>query len=154
MSAYFTQSLVSKSILLVEDDHNDVILIRRAFKKANIDIPLNVVHDGEEAIKYLSNQHPYQDINKYALPSLILLDLKLPRVTGLELLSWIRSHEKIKRILVVVLTSSQESPDVIQAYDLGANSYLVKPVNFEDLKTLMKTMYSYWFHLNQEPVIN
>jgi CheY-like chemotaxis protein len=142
-----------QSILLVEDDSNDVLLVRRAFRKAKVDLPINIVADGEEAITYLTNQPPYDHPEKYPIPSLVLLDLKLPRITGLELLEWCRNQPQFKRLLIVVLTSSQENPDVNKAYDLGANSYLIKPIQFADLITLMQNVYTYWLKLNQTPVI-
>lgn len=142
-----------QSILLVEDDSNDVLLVRRAFRKANIKVLINIVSDGEEAITYLTHQPPYDDPAKYPLPSLVLLDLKLPRITGLELLEWCRQQPQFKRLLVVVLTSSQENPDINKAYDLGANSYLIKPVQFDDLITLMKNVHTYWLQLNTTPSI-
>jgi CheY-like chemotaxis protein len=153
MTNYLNQIPTADSILLVEDDSNDVILIRRAFRKAGIEIPIHIVADGEEAITYLTNQPPYDHPEKYPLPTLVLLDLKLPRVSGLEVLEWLRNQPKFKRLLVVVLTSSQESPDVNKAYDLGANSYLIKPVNFDDLTGLMGTIHSYWLDLNQRPLM-
>lgn len=153
MTSYLNQIPTASSILLVEDDSNDVILIRRAFRKAEIEIPIHIVSDGEEAITYLTHQSPYDDLEKYPRPTLVLLDLKLPRVTGLEVLEWVRTQPELKRLLVVVLTASQESPDVNKAYDLGANSYLVKPVNFNDLVALTETIHSYWLNLNQRPLM-
>lgn len=153
MTNYLRKTPTANSILLVEDDSNDVILVRRAFRKAEIDIPIQIVSDGEEAIAYLTNQPPYEDREEYPLPTLILLDLKLPRVTGLEVLEWIRNQPHLKRLLVVVLTSSSESPDVNKAYDLGANSYLIKPVTFSNLVELMEKVHGYWFTLNQPPLI-
>jgi CheY-like chemotaxis protein len=153
MTNYLQETPTPQSILLVEDDSNDVLLVRRAFRKANIQIPINIVADGEEAIAYLTNQSPYDDPEQYPVPSLILLDLKLPRITGLEFLEWCRNQPRFKRLLVVVLTSSQEHPDVSKAYDLGANSYLVKPLKFDDLMTLMKNVYDYWLQLNKIPMI-
>ena len=112
------------SILLVEDDYNDILLIQRAFRKAEIQQSMLQVTDGDEAIAYLSGEGQYTDRQTYPIPSLILLDLKLPRRSGLEVLAWIRQQTKLKRLLVVVLTSSQENSDLNRAYDLGANSYL------------------------------
>lgn len=140
-------------ILLVEDDYNDVLLIKRAFRKAQIEPPISLVSDGDEAIAYLSREGKYTDLEKYPIPLLVLLDLKLPRRSGLEVLSWIRQHPKFKRLLVVVLTSSQENSDLSRAYDLGANSYLVKPVDFQDFVNLIQLVDAYWFKLNQKPEI-
>ena len=140
-------------ILLVEDDPNDIILIKRAFEKARITNPLQVVEDGEEAISYLAGKGPYGDREKYSLPMLILLDLKLPRKSGHEVLGWLRKQPMLKRLTVVVLTSSQQSSDINRAYDLGANSYLVKPVTFDALVEMVKTLNLYWLLLNENPII-
>lgn len=134
------------SILLVEDDHNDVLLIKRAFQKVNIANPIIVVNDGEQAISYLAGREPYVDRN---LPVLVLLDLKLPRKSGHEVLEWLRTQPNLKRLPVVVLTASSESSDVNLAYDLGANSYLVKPVTFDSLVEMVKTLNLYWLILNK-----
>lgn len=146
-----TGQLPDKAILLVEDNPDDVLLIRRAFRKAHIVNPLFVVGDGEQAIAYLSGTGPYADRRTYPLPMLILLDLKLPRVSGFEVLAWLRRQPRLKRMPVVVLTSSRESPDINRAYELCANSYLVKPVAFDDLLEMMKTLNLYWLILNEPP---
>jgi len=139
------------TILLVEDDPNDVLLIQRAFRKSNVANPIQVVGDGEEAIAYLSGQGPCADRERYPLPLLLLLDLKLPRKSGFEVLEWLRQQPGLKRLPVVVLTSSAETPDVNRAYDLGANSYLVKPVRFEDLLHMVQTLNLYWLIINEKP---
>ncbi len=149
IEAYQSQELMP--ILLVEDNYNDVLLIQRAFRKAKIEPQMSIVDDGDEAIAYLSREGKYSDREQYPLPSLILLDLKLPRRSGLEVLAWIRQQPELKRLLVVVLTSSQENSDLAKAYDLGANSYLVKPVNFQDFVSLIELIDAYWFKLNQRP---
>lgn len=138
-------------MLLVEDDPNDILLIQRAFAKACLVNPLKVVRDGEEALNYLSGTGDFADRGRYPLPSLILLDLKLPRKSGLEILQWLRQQPNLKHIPVIVLTSSKESSDVSRAYDLGANSYLVKPVGFEGLLELVKSIGMYWMILNKTP---
>jgi DNA-binding response OmpR family regulator len=139
------------TILLVEDDSNDVFLIQRAFRKANLANPIQVVQDGEAAVLYLSGQEPYSDRDRYPLPILMLLDLKLPRRSGLEVLEWLRQQPKLKRMPVVMLTSSREHADINQAYDLGANSYLVKPVAFDGLLNMVKSLNQYWLILNENP---
>jgi CheY-like chemotaxis protein len=139
------------SILLVEDDSNDVFLIQRAFRKAGIPNPLQVVEDGEAAVFYLAGKPPYNDRDRYPLPDLILLDLKLPRKSGLEVLEWLRQQAELKRLPVVVLSSSKENREINRAYDLGANSYLVKPVAFEALLDMVKTLNLYWLIFNQKP---
>ena len=147
------KGLEQYTILLVEDDPNDIILIKRAFSKANITNPLQVVEDGEEAIAYLAGKDRYSDRRKYPIPILILLDLKLPRKSGHEVLEWLCQQPGLKRLTVVVLTSSQQSSDINKAYDLGANSYLVKPITFGALVDMVKNLNFYWMILNEKPVI-
>lgn len=142
-----------QAILIVEDDPNDVILIQRAFGKARILNPLQTVPNGDDAVAYLSGEGPFADRQRYPFPVLVLLDLKLPRRSGLEVLEWVREREGLKRLPVVVLTSSKEVADVNRAYDLGANSYLVKPVSFSSLLELVKSLEVYWLILNQKPDI-
>lgn len=143
----------SGSILLVEDDPNDVALTQRAFARTQFGNPLQVVTDGEQAIAYLAGESAYADRQRYPLPILVLLDLKLPRKSGFDVLGWIRGVPNVRRLPVVVLTSSQQSPDINRAYDAGANSYLVKPVAFENLLSLVQTLGLYWIMTNQGPVI-
>lgn len=140
-------------ILLVEDDPNDALLIQRAFRKANLMNPMKVVEDGEEAVAYLSGRGVYADREEYPLPTLILLDLKLPRKSGLEVLEWMREQPGLKRLPVVVLTSSREAPDINRAYELGANSYLVKPGGFDDLLEMVRTVGMYWMILSEKPEV-
>lgn len=144
---------VTPSILLVEDDADDVLLIERAFEKAQINANVERVADGEAAIAYLSQKEPYKIENGYSLPLLVLLDLRLPRYSGLEVLAWLRQQPELKRLIIVILTSSRENPDIKKAYDLGANSYLVKPVTFDDLVQLINMVNQYWFNINEKPVI-
>ena len=138
-------------ILLVEDNYNDVLLIQRAFRKAKIEPPMSIVSDGDEAISYLAKQGKYADTESFPVPLLVLLDLKLPRRSGLEVLSWIRQQPQLRGLLVIVLTSSQENSDLARAYDLGANSYLVKPIDFQDFVSLIKLIDTYWFKTNKFP---
>jgi CheY-like chemotaxis protein len=139
------------TILLVEDDPNDIVLIQRAFAKAALVNPLRIVRDGEEAILYLGGSQDYADRGKYPLPSLILLDLKLPRKSGLEVLEWLRQQPSLRHVPVIVLTSSKEMRDINRAYELGANSYLVKPVGFEGLLEMVRAIGMYWVILNKGP---
>lgn len=142
------------TILLADDDPNDVFLMQRAFKRAGYRNPLQVVPNGEEAVHYLSGDGIFRDRSFFPLPALVLLDLKMPRKSGLEVLSWIRSQPSgIRRVPVIVLTSSKQPVDVNQAYQLGANSYLVKPVTFERLLELVRGLNSYWMGLCQRPNI-
>ena len=142
------------AVLLAEDDANDVLLIQRAFQKTNIANPLRVVRDGEEALAYLSGQEPYADRDRHPLPMLLLLDLKLPRKSGFEVLQWLRQQSSLKRLPVVVLTSSNQNPDINKAFDLGANSYLVKPGGLDSLLELVKNLDMYWLILNEKPELN
>ncbi|MEB3281577.1 MAG: response regulator [Lyngbya sp.] len=139
------------SILLVEDDANDILFVQRAFRQANLKNPIRIVKDGEQAISYLKGDDEYANRDLYFLPTLILLDLKLPRFSGLEVLEWIRGQPHLRRIPVVILTSSRETVDVNRAYEIGANSYLVKPVRFEELTKMMEIIDAYWLKLNQYP---
>ena len=138
-------------ILLVEDNPNDVLLIRRAFNKVAIPNPLHVVGDGEKAIGYLAGEGEYADRAKYPLPAFILLDLKLPRKSGHEVLEWLRAQPVLRRIPVVVLTSSSIAGDIERSYDSGVNSYLVKPVNFDELRELIEMVRRYWIGTNEKP---
>lgn len=144
-------SIAEDTILLVEDDPNDVLLIQRAFRKANVKNHLLVVEDVEAAVLYLSGKEHYQDRDRYPLPRLMLLDLKLPRKSGFEVLTWLRQQPDLNRLPVVVLASSTENGDIKQAYNLGANSYLVKPVAFDVLLEMVKTLNLYWLLFNEKP---
>jgi CheY-like chemotaxis protein len=136
-------------LLHVEDDPNDVLLLQRAFRKANITLPIQSASDGDKAVAYLTGADEYSNRDKFPLPTLILLDLKMPRKSGLEVLARIRSEDKLRRLPVVIFTSSKHDEDVRKAYDLGANSYLVKPVGFDMLVELAKLIHQYWFTQNE-----
>lgn len=140
-----------RTILLVEDNPDDVLLIQRAFRKARVTHPLQQVGDGEEAINYLDGTGAYSDRQQYPLPGLLLLDLKIPRKSGLEVLAWLKEQPGLHRLPVVVFTSSREESDIQRAYDLGANSYLVKPVNFNALLEIVQTLGLYWLQFNERP---
>ncbi len=139
------------TVLLVEDNQDDVLLIQRAFRNAHLVNPLRVVGDGDEAVAYLYGEGPYADRSAHPFPVLMLLDLKLPRRSGLEVLAWVRGNERTRRLPIVVLTSSRESSDVNRAYDLGVNSYLVKPVAFDALLDMVRALSAYWLILNEPP---
>jgi CheY-like chemotaxis protein len=143
---------VQLNLLLVEDEPNDVFLIERAFRRCECRHALYTVGDGEEAIAYLEGAREFADREKYPLPSLMFLDLKLPRRSGLEVLAWLRARaDSLKRLPVIVLTSSKQTSDINRAYDLGANSYLVKPVAFDGLLDLVKAFNSYWTRFHERP---
>jgi CheY-like chemotaxis protein len=143
--------LENQFILLVEDDPNDVFLIQRAFQKAGFRNPLKVVRDGEQAIEYLSGHGSDGERERFPLPFLVLLDLKMPGIDGFEVLRWVRAEPELKRLLVVVLTSSNLQADVDRAYELGANSYLVKPVEFDEMVHLVQRFEAYWTEMNRTP---
>ena len=142
---------VHETLMAVEDEDDDVVLLQRAFRNASVANPTQFLRDGEGAIKYLSRQGEFADEQKYPLPSLILLDLKLPRKTGLEVLAWVRSQPVLRRIPIVILSNSKQNNDLERAYDLGANSYLVKPVEFGDLQAMIQELKLYWMVLNECP---
>jgi CheY-like chemotaxis protein len=142
------------TILIVEDNSTDVMLIRRGFEKAKLANPIQVMDDGDAAVDYLAGEGVYADRRQFPIPILILLDLKLPKRSGLEVLEWVRAQEALKRIPVVMLTSSQQDRDVNAAYDKGVNSYLVKPVEFDGLLQMLKTVNLYWLLLNERPRLN
>jgi two-component system, response regulator len=141
----------NKIILLVEDNPSDIGLTQRAFAKSNIANELVVVEDGQEALDYLfgSGQYTGRDLNE--LPALILLDLKLPRVAGADVLRQIRADERTSRLPVVILTTSKEEQDIAQSYDLRANSYIRKPVDFTKFVEAIQHMGLYWLVLNEPP---
>ncbi len=143
--------LADKFILLVEDDANDVFLLERAFEKAGLRNLLKTVMDGGQAIDYLSGRGVYEDREQFPLPFLLLLDLKMPGTDGFEVLQWVRAQPELARLLIVVLTSSNVQSDVDRAYELGANSYLVKPVGFEEMVNLIKRFEIYWTEINRTP---
>jgi two-component system response regulator len=138
-------------ILLVEDNPNDVELTLRALKKHNLTNKVHVVKDGAEALEYILATGAYanRDINNSL--KVILLDLKLPKVDGLEVLRQIKSNERTKMIPVVVLTSSKEERDLVESYKLGANSFITKPVDFENFVKSVSDIGLYWLLLNQPP---
>jgi CheY-like chemotaxis protein len=138
-------------ILLAEDREDDIALIRKAFAKAFVLNPLQVVRDGEEAIAYLSGEGKYANRAEYPLPDLLLLDLKMPRLDGFDVLKWVRDQPGLSALRVVVLTSSEDLRDVNVAYRLGANSFMVKPMDFEDVVHMSKFLSNYWLKLSKAP---
>ena len=144
--------LTDFTLMLVEDDVNDVAFFQRAFAKSGLVNPVRVLRDGEEAVLYLQGIGTYADRALYPLPSLILLDLKMPRKSGLEVMSWMLAQPlPVRDIPVVMLTSSEERSDIRQAYALGARSYLVKPVAPKDLLDMLKSIGMYWMILHPAP---
>lgn len=131
------------AILIAEDDENDICLIRRAFHQASFDNPLRFVRNGDQAVAYLQRQGSFVDRTQNPWPALILLDIKMPRQGGFQVLAWIREQPEFNTLPVVMLTSSQESADINKAYALGANSYLVKPASFARLVEMMTRLKEY-----------
>src|SRR5205823_6755806 len=127
-------------ILLVDNDEDDVELLIQAFRQANLANAVRVAADGDQAVAYLSGEGQFANRSAFPLPVLILLDIKMPRRTGHEVLQWLREQDGLRRIPVAMLSSSREREDVDRAYDLGANAYLVKPVDFEALLGLVRTL--------------
>ncbi len=143
--------MIPKIILLVEDNPSDIGLTQRALAKSHITNKLVVTEDGQEALDYLfgAGQHTGRDVNE--LPALILLDLKLPRVDGLEVLRRVRADPRTHRLPVVILTTSSEEQDMAQSYDLGANSYIRKPVDFIQFANAVEHLGLYWLVMNEQP---
>ena len=142
------------NILLVEDDPNDALLLERAFRKAGLLYPLNVVTDGDQAVDFLEGAGKFKDRVRYPLPDIMLLDLKLPRRSGHEVLKWLRSRPGLRRLPVIILTSSREARDIVAAYDEGTNSYLVKPPNADLLGQMVLVLEKYWLSLNEGPELS
>jgi CheY-like chemotaxis protein len=133
------------SVLLVEDDLNDIFLVKRAFKKARLQNPLNVVTDGQEAIHYLRGLGKYADREAHPLPALIVMDIKMPRKTGFEVLEWVKGQGRpLRRIPIVIVSSSENPSDINQAYELGANAYMVKPMDYRAVEHLFESITHYW----------
>lgn len=139
-------------LLLVEDSDEDIFFMQRALQRIGNTLPLTVLQDGREALRYLSGEGQYADRQKFPLPGLMFLDIKLPFVSGLEVLQWMQSKEDLRGIPVVVLSSSNQDTDVETAYRFGANSYLVKPGSFELLAEMLGIATAYWLKLNRVPI--
>jgi CheY-like chemotaxis protein len=136
-------------LLLVEDNEDDAFLMKRSLKAADVAQPLHVAKDGQQAIDYLAGRGAYADRERYPLPSVVFLDLKLPFKSGHEVLAWIRNQRELAQIVVVVLSSSNQPSDVEEAYRLGANSYVVKPAATEQLIAWAAAFKHYWIDFNQ-----
>jgi len=142
------------SILLVEDNAMDVELILDAFKEARLNNEIFVARNGKEALQYMFGEGAYADRKQYPLPDIVLLDLNMPGVDGHEVLKRIKSTEKLKRLPVIILTSSKDEGDRAMSYDNGANSYLVKPVSFGSFLNVVKQVSEYWLTLNIKPPLD
>lgn len=139
-------------VLLVEDDPSDARLIQRAFSKLDARVAMIRLTNGDDVVSYLSGEAPYENRTTYPLPCIVLLDIKLPRRSGFEVLQWLRRQPTaVNRLPVVMLTSSRHSVDINRAYDLGANSYLSKPETASQLEQLATRFQSYWLGINESP---
>jgi CheY-like chemotaxis protein len=139
-----------QTILLVDDSENDLILMHAAFKKANYDGSLQEVRNGEEAIAYLKGEGIYRNRNKFPMPTVMVLDLNMPKKDGFELMAWVRAQPVLKRLAIVILTASMRDEDVERSFDLGANSFFVKPSNLEALAAMMRCLCD-WVKINHFP---
>src|SRR6476469_331025 len=140
------------TVLLAEDDPDDVLLTQIAFEKARLANPLQIVRDGEEALEYLAGEGKYANRDLYPLPIMLLLDLKMPKLNGFQVLEWLKSHPEIGHIPVAVMTSSDHDPDISRAYALGADSYLIKPPDARALLALVQRLHAYWLIVNESLV--
>lgn len=135
-------------VLMVEDDPGDIELTRESLDLSKLRISLNVVEDGEEALAYLHHETPYEDVPR---PDLVLLDLNLPKRDGREVLQEMKKHDELKRIPVVILTTSGAQEDILRTYDLGASSYVTKPIGLEAFTEMVKAIENFWFTIVQYP---
>jgi CheY-like chemotaxis protein len=143
----------ARTVLVAEDDRSDELLLKLAFKRAGMVVDLKFVRDGQEAIDYLSGQGQFDNPDLNPLPVLILLDLKMPRLNGFDVLKWVRQRSDLKRMVVVIFSSSNLGEDINRAYDLGANSYVVKPGDFDHLSRVATYLEHYWLETNAAPEI-
>jgi two-component system response regulator len=141
----------TSTILLVEDNEDDIVLTQRAFRKANIANPVVIARDGVEALDYLFGTGAHAGRDPEVLPTIVLLDLKLPKVDGLEVLRRLRADPRTRLVRTIVLTSSSEDQDRLQSYELGACSYIRKPVEFDKFLNAVATLGIYWLLLNEQP---
>ncbi|HKQ36936.1 MAG TPA: response regulator [Verrucomicrobiae bacterium] len=142
-------------LILIADDNDDhVLLLRRALKRGALLNPTFVVHDGEEAVAYLKGEGKFADRYEYPLPSLLLLDLRMPKMDGFEVLEWIRQQPCLRRLRVVVLTTSDQPRDIDRAYELGANSFIIKPLEAQHFLKVADAIKGYWLWMSESPRLN
>lgn len=139
------------TVLVAEDNPHHALLIKRAFRLAGLKNPVYFAADGAEAIRYLAGDGQFEDRLRYPIPVVMLVDLRMPKISGLELLEWVRKQRHLEGLMTAVVTSMRELPDVARAFEFGANAYLVKPVSHLDLGELMERFSRYW---NREPIRN
>ena len=135
---------MAKAILIAEDDENDAVLLKLALQKAGVENPVFTMNDGDQVIAYLKGDTPYANREKFPLPSVLLLDLKMPRLSGFQVMEWLHAQKDFKSLLVVVLTGHDGLREVQQAYKLGAHSFLIKPCKSEDIKNLIHWYSEHW----------
>jgi CheY-like chemotaxis protein len=145
---------IQSVILLAEDSEDDVLILRKALARVGLECPLQVVRDGEEAIAYLRGVGRFANRSEYPLPDLFLLDLKMPRRDGFEVLQWLRQQPSLAPLRTIVLTTSQDICDVDRAYALGANSFLTKPVDLPDFGNTLEETFNYWLKTTRAPQVN
>jgi CheY-like chemotaxis protein len=138
-------------ILLAEDSEHDVFMLRRAFQQAKLPGLIHEVSDGDEVVAYLEGSGKYARRDEFPLPDLLLLDLKMPRRDGFEVTAWVRRQPRLAALRIVVLTTSEDVRDINEAYRLGANSFLTKPILFEDFRNTIGSMYDFWLRLSRKP---
>jgi CheY-like chemotaxis protein len=136
-------------VLIAEDDSGHLLLLRRAFKQFGYAGPTQYVSDGQETVAYLAGEGKFQRRSEFPLPDFVLLDLKMPRMSGLEVLAWIRTQPTLAQLRTVVLTTSDDLRDIRRAYQLGASSFLTKPVVFTEFKDTVQALFNYWLTLNK-----
>ena len=140
-------------ILYVEDEESDVIILRHVVERMGLANALQVVQDGKAAKEYLAGLTPFEDRQRYPFPGLVLLDLNLPYWSGFEVLEWVRQQPRLRRLPVLIFTSSNRPDDIARAYDIGANGYVVKPNALADLKSLVQALRAFWLEHNRIPEI-
>jgi CheY-like chemotaxis protein len=141
-------------VLIAEDSPGDLLLLRRAFTQIGHSYPVQYVHDGEEAIAYLAGEGKFEKRREFPLPDFFLLDLKMPRKNGFEVLQWLQTQPTLSRLRTVVLTTSDDIRDISKAYQLGAASFLTKPLNFTEFKDTLQSLFNYWVELNKRAPVS
>lgn len=138
-------------VLVAEDRDDDLFMLRRSFQQLGFETPVQYVRDGSEAIAYLAGEGKFANRREYPLPALLLLDLKMPRKNGFEVLEWIQQQPNLTKLRTIVLTTSEDIYEVNRAYKLGAASFLTKPLNFTEFKDTIQMVHNYWMMLNRPP---
>ncbi len=137
--------------MLAEDDRNDVFLCQHAMSLAGVPNPLHIVRDGDEAIRYIQGVGPFADRRAFPLPILFLLDLKMPKLTGLDVLAWLNEHPDYRTFMTVVFSSSSIPTDIIEAYRLGAHSFVIKPASIDERVEFWRALQNWWLRFNEFP---